>query len=208
MTFFYTYSSFWLECLNEGFVEPRNEKGYPPNDTRRDDARRWGNEIGCKHRGFYVAVGKKKKKQRTRGRGHHVDYKFYRGLHDFLFSLHHSSRGRATEHVNNQKRPLFLLLFQSQQKSRIRRPTTSQKGRRPSISLERGKRDLLLFWLLAKFAGCDIISYKKRTTKQQKKIIIQRLKIGCFDFPSFYSKMVTQIFWLKSNEEDSCARRL
>ena len=61
------------------------------------------------------------------------------------------------------------------------------------------------FWPNSPVVILDPIKKNHKTTTKK---IIQRLKIGCFDFPSFYSKMVTQIFWLKSNEEDSCARRL
>ena len=52
---------------------------------------------------------------------------------------------------------------------------------------------------------------KKKNHKTTKKFNGSRLDVLSFllfiEF-TYYSKMVTQIFWLKSNEEDSCARRL
>ena len=151
----FLFFSLWFEsfeCQREGFVVPRHQKGVSSEwykTWRRTTLRKW-NRLQAPR--LLRCRWKEEEAERTRPLRY---YKFYRGLHDFLFSLHHSSRGRATEHVNNQKGLLFCCCLKAK-KSRIQRPTTSRKGCCPSISLERGKRDLLFY-----LAGSAIRAYKR-----------------------------------------------
>ena len=133
----FLFFSLWFEsfeCQREGFVVPRHQKGVSSEwykTWRRTTLRKW-NRLQAPR--LLRCRWKEEEAERTRPLRY---YKFYRGLYDFLFSLHHSSRGRATEHVNNQKGLFFCCCLKANKKVEYEGlPRLEKAAARQSVSKE------------------------------------------------------------------------